>query len=61
MKITYLEKIRKLNLEEFVGEGLLIMTDSTGVSGPSSSSSSTGMPFIGFSLLMQYFKEKLCL
>ena len=55
MKITYLEKIRKLNLEEFVGEGLLIMTDSTGVSGPSSSSSSTGMPFIGFSLLMQDF------
>ena len=45
---------RELNLEEFVGEGLLIITDSTGVSGPSSSSS-TGMPFIGFNSLMQYF------
>ena len=30
-----------------------MMTDSTGVSGPSSSSSSTGMPFIGFSVLRQ--------
>lgn len=45
---------RELDLEEFVGEGLLIITDSTGVSGPSSSSSSTGMPFIGFNSLMHY-------
>ena len=46
MKFSY-----KSNLEELVGEGLLMITDSTGVSGPSASSSSTGIPFFGFSLL----------